>query len=136
MSQEPSKVYSKYVGVPYLDKGRTPDGWDCYGLYVFLLNEIFGLKVNPYNEIYTTADADLEVIAAIATQKRHWQRIELQDAQEGDGIVFNLAGHPLHCGYIIERGVMLHALKGRNTCIERYDTSGWNRRIEGIYRWT
>jgi cell wall-associated NlpC family hydrolase len=135
MNPELSKVYSRYLGTPYLDKGRTVDGWDCYGLYVFLLNEMFGLKVNPYNELYTSADADPEVIAAFLNEKRKWHRVEVGHAKEGDGIVFNLAGQPMHCGYVIERGVMLHALKGRGTCIERYDTSGWNRRIEGIYRW-
>jgi probable lipoprotein NlpC len=130
-----SLAYSKYVGVPYKDHGRDTRGWDCYGLYAHVLREAKGIVVPSYSFTYSSSEADNEVIRALSNALPTWVRVEPGTEEEGDGIVFNLAGRPLHCGYIIEPGVMLHTLRGRETCIERYDTASWNRRIEGMYKW-
>jgi cell wall-associated NlpC family hydrolase len=136
MSPELSKAFSKYVVVPYQNLGRTTSGWDCYGLYVCLLAERHGKHAPMHSDAYRSSEDERAVIAAIRSDRRlAWQRIERGTEQEGDGIVFNLAGQPLHCGYIIEPGMMIHAMIGRGTCIERYDVPAWEKRIEGIYRW-
>ena len=133
MSPELSKAFSKYLFVPYVDKGRDMAGWDCFGLYRFVLQERHGVLVPSYAEQYTDADHGTPVIEA---HRGDWQAVQQGDEREGDGIVFTLAGQPLHCGYVIERGTMLHSIKGRGTCIERYTSPGWAKRIEGLYRWT
>lgn len=130
MSRERFKVYSKYVGVPYVDRGRDISGWDCYGLYAYVLAEVMGKQVPSYAGTYATADDASQALE----QRGEWSRVT-DEPREGDGVVFLLRGVPMHCGYVITPGYMLHALKGRDTAIERYDTMAWNKRIEGFYRW-
>jgi cell wall-associated NlpC family hydrolase len=128
------QAYSRYIGVPYLDKGRDMRGWDCFGLYRYVVREQTGLLVPDYGPSYASADDRADVAAAMA-QRGEWRAVVAGAEREGDGVVFLLAGAPIHCGYVLERGTMLHALKGRETCIERYDSAAWNRRIEGFYKW-
>lgn len=128
-----SKGFSKYLRVPYLNMGRDMLGWDCYGLCRFLLAERLGLLVPSYADAYTDAERD----ACAALAGRHgagWRPIPQGDEREGDVVVFNVGGSPTHCGYVIERGIMLHALRGVGTAIESYTGRVWCKRVEGIYR--
>jgi len=106
-------------------------GWDCFGLYRFVLAEQFGIMLPSYADEYPTAKDAASVRAAIV---RHRPAAVAAGAErEGDGVVFNV-GRYLHCGYVIEPGMMLHAFFGRNTCMEAYTGPLWIKRIEGFYR--
>lgn len=131
---------AKYIGVPYRHQGRDLKGWDCYGLYRHVLYEQHGIPLASYADEYPRVRDKTTDLAISEALLRHsvdgnWQRVPLGDEHEGYGIVFNVFGQPLHCGYIIEPNRMLHCLKGRGTCVERYDSPAWIKRIEGIYKW-
>lgn len=93
-----------------------------------------GVWLPTYTDSYESANDAATVPIALA-QRHEWAAVPLGSEREGDGIVFVLGGVPLHVGYITEPGIMLHALKGRGTCFERYMAPTWQKRIEGIYRW-
>jgi probable lipoprotein NlpC len=135
MSQERLKAYSKYVGVPYVSKGRTPAGWDCYGLYLYVVAEMLAVEVPSYSDEYASAENKDAVADAMRAYTAKWRPVPAGQEAEGDGVVFYIGGLPVHCGYVIERGTMLHALRGRGTVIERYTGLAWNKRTEGFYRW-
>ena len=137
MSPVPSREFSKYLRVPYLDKGRDLKGWDCYGLYRWVLAERHGVLVPSYSDDYASAEDADTVGAALARYRPGVARpVPLGDECEGDGIVFCIGGVPWHCGYVISPGIMLHARRGCDTAIERYYAPQWVRRIEGIYKCT
>jgi cell wall-associated NlpC family hydrolase len=135
MGPQTLKEFSKYLAVPYADKGRTLEGWDCYGLYRYLQAERHGIELPSWDDSYTSAEDGPAVAASMGERLGSWVAVPLGSEQEGDGIVFRLGGIPWHCGYVIEPGIMLHALQGRMTAIERYNSHLWQKRIEGIYRW-
>jgi probable lipoprotein NlpC len=137
MTSVASLEFSKYVGVPYRDKGRDPVGWDCYGCFRFVFAERHKVLLPSYADTYDSATDKATVRATVRARLGggEWAPVPLGDEREGDGIVFLLWGQPLHCGYVIAPGIMLHALPGRQTCIERYTAPLWNQRIEGIYRY-
>lgn len=132
-------VFTKYLSVPYVHRGRTTDGWDCYGLYRHVLFDRFGYEAESYEADYpsgTGRHVDAAITGAFAKHSLDtWERVQLGSESEGCAIVFNVLGQPLHCGYVITPGTMLHAMHGRGTCIERYDSQNWIKRIEGIYKW-
>lgn len=127
-----SKGFSKYLAVPFRSKGRDMLGWDCYGLYRFVLAERHGILVPSYAEDYTNA-TDASVVAAFAVRV-HWLAVPPGEVREGDAVVFCIGGVPWHCGYVIEPGIMLHAQEGCETAIESYTSALWRKRVEGIYR--
>lgn len=136
MSHVLSQEFSKYLSVPYADKGRDITGWDCYGLYRYVLHERTGVLVPSYSEAYYTEASplrDRSVGDAIqAATARQWVPAT---GDTGDAIVLRVAGYPIHCGFVIEPGLMLHCLRRRGTTIERYDTTVWKQRVEGFYKW-
>lgn len=135
MNLAPFKEYSKYLRVPYVNKGRDLAGWDCYGLYRWLVHERFGILLPSYSEEYQDAVLDPAVGVAFSTYRPTVTEPVLAGTeQEGDGIVFLIEGVPWHCGYVMTPGTMLHARRGCGTVFERYTAPQWNKRIEGIYR--
>lgn len=128
------KDYSKYLRVPYLDKGRDTRGWDCYGLYRFLLAEFHGILLPSYTDQYGSAESG-EVCELIARVRPvGWAMVPTGEARQADAVVLRIGGMPWHCGYVIEPGIMLHARKGCGTAMESYTSRLWNKRLEGIYR--
>lgn len=129
--------YRKYLSVPYVPRGRDTSGWDCYGLYRFMLAEHHGVQADSYAEQYAGPPCKATDRAISLTLLRNlpsWRRVEV--ATHGCAVVFNIAGQPLHCGYVTDQpDTMLHAMQGRGTCIERFDSLNWQKRIEGIYSW-
>jgi len=134
MSPAPSRDYfRRFLKVPFASRGRDLRGWDCYGLYRYVLHDRFGIAIPSYAETYIDTGDEAGISSAIKTY-RHVGWDEVQDPREGDAIVLRIAGVPWHCGYVIEPGIMLHAKRGAGTCIERYTTPIWEKRLEGFYR--
>ncbi len=122
-----------FIGIPYVSKGCSLHGCDCWGLYRLLTEERTGDILPDYH--YTDADDVDSVTGALKAIEVEWQRLEQPEA--GAGLLFKIKGEPVHIGYCIDpiRKTMLHSLKGHNSAIESYDTGKWNRRLEGAYRW-
>lgn len=135
MNLGPFPECSKYVGVPYVDRGRGPDGWDCYGLVYYVNNFHLGRPVPSYWLSYPSATDDDHVQSAIAYHCREWVEVERGDIAVGDTLVFNLHGLPVHCGIVYDAGRMLHCLAGRETVLERFDSYAWTKRLQGVFRW-
>lgn len=56
---------SPYVGLPYKDRGRGPDGWDCWGGVRMVMHEVFHRELPDYLDAYTTADDSRSVARAV-----------------------------------------------------------------------
>lgn len=127
--------FKPYLRVPFLSRGRDLRGWDCYGLYRYLMAERHGIVLPSYAEAYKADDDAQGIALAIGTFRPvGWAAVAPGEAQMGDGVVLRIAGQPWHCGYVIEPGIMLHARRGAGTCIESYTAPLWEKRLEGIYR--
>lgn len=81
-----------YVGLPYLDFGRDRNGLDCWGLYMLIIKEQFGIDVP---EVGVSLGTDVRtVLARIEEQKRmpHWHELKTGERPtEFDGVLMN--GH-------------------------------------------
>lgn len=131
---------SKWIGLPYEDKGRGP-AYDCWGLVRATLSAEAGIALPDYADAYTRADDRLSVAAAVESGLRDgWQLADRP--QPFDLLILRIGGRPWHCGLIVAPGLFLHCpppnAKGQQilSCIERLDSPHWARRIEGFYRCT
>lgn len=124
---------AKWIGLPYADKGRGPDAWDCWGLVRGVMAAEAGLVLPDYGDTYTQASDHLSVAVAVESGlMQGWQRVT--DARALDLLIIRIAGRPWHCGVIVARGLFLHVPPKSTSCIERLDSPTWARRIGGFYR--
>lgn len=114
---------NQYVGIPYLDEGRTREAVDCWGLVQLVYKDQYGI--------------DLEDIMTEVEAIRHgkWFAVERHGAQEGDVMLFRTGAFQRHVGVAVDEHRMLHSDKNAATCIERYDAKKWSSKLERIYRW-
>lgn len=128
------KWAAQWVGIPYKEKGRGPDGYDCWGVIQAIQLSVFHVDLPDYADTYRDGE-DWEAIGAAvqAGLADGWQRTEQPRA--GDLLILSIAARPWHCGMMLSSLHFLHAAPGDSTVIERLDTPRWARRIEGIYRY-
>lgn len=126
---------ARYVGVPFIEHGRDPIGWDCWGLLRFVGAEI-GLGRHPsYAECYERADGDgaVRVGAAIDQYLGNWRPLER--AVPGCAVLFRRFGRAFHVGLTVSGNEMLHVSRDMagGTTIERFDTFVWSRLYAGAF---
>lgn len=121
-----------YVGVPFLEFGRSDQGWDCWGLVHVLAARHFGYGVPSYADDYSSADDRAELAALIAGELGPWRPAESHRA--GDVVLMRLLGRPCHVGLVIAPGWMIHVERGIDTMVDRYDGDRWGRRVVGVFR--
>lgn len=120
--------------VPYLAKGRTMDGCDCWGLLRLVYLQEFGLHVPSYLEDYDSSDDRADAAAAISRHIHEWTPVPMGSERSGDAVSILISGLPCHVGVVTVPGRMLHITRGIEASVESYKSCRWSRRVEGIYR--
>ncbi len=129
---------NSYVGIPFKAMGRSRDGLGCWGLVYLVYREQFGKLVPAYSENHFTVYDSDEVGQLIAGEIiGSWKRIEAGREMLGDAILIRVAGFPAHIGVVVEPAEkkFLHVRAGADSCVDRYDSFMWARRLEGFYRY-
>lgn len=128
-----------YVGLPYLEKGRTRAGVDCWGFVRLILAEVAGQSLPDYSDAYTRPGDQTSVAAAVESGLRDgWQQVDRPQAL--DLLILRIAGRPWHCAAMLNAAMFIHVpppgRDGRQqlSCIERLDSPQWARRIGGFWR--
>ena len=107
--------WAKYIGIPFVELGRTKKGADCWGLLRLVYEEELGLVLPEF-----TAHAGNTDRAAIAAQSREAYSYftKVEEPQPFAAAVFISAVTFAHVGILVDRGKMLHTEKGKDACIE------------------
>lgn len=126
---------ARYQNLEYEDCGRGPK-YDCWGLTQFFYHEEFGIALPSYVGAYCSSLEGEEVSKLIANESATSMWREVSSPQFGDVVILRVRGLPWHCAVMVENNRFLHIVKGINSCIERLDSSLWNRRIDGYFRHT
>lgn len=125
----------EFVGVPFMEKGRSRAGVDCWGLVRLFYEERLGIALPSYTENYATT-RDHEEIGALVRREvlTDWREIPLVETYTGDVLVLRVTGEPMHIGIVIAPPMFLHSIRGAASCLERWDGVLWQHRIVGAYR--
>jgi cell wall-associated NlpC family hydrolase len=125
---------AKYCTLQFADKGRG-DTVDCWGLVQRVYRDEFGITLPSYTEGYQTAADRAEIGAMIRREYgTDWDAVSLDEAHTGDVVLLRIAGVPMHVGVVLTPPHFLHALKGVNVAVERWDGLLWRQRVAGCYR--
>ncbi|WP_396616805.1 C40 family peptidase [Lysobacter soli] len=128
---------ANFVGIPYLDRGRTLAGADCYGLVRLALQALRGIELPDYGTYAGGADHDGITETIERGLHERWRAVTAP--VPFDLIVLRVAGKPRHVGLVVAPERFLHApepLHGRGgtSRIECWTDRLWINRIEGFYR--
>jgi cell wall-associated NlpC family hydrolase len=128
-------IFDRFVGIPYLDKGRSLVGLDCWGLLHLVYRELRGIELPSYAERYTTGADRIAMARLIAGELDAWQ--EVAPGQEGtfDGVLMREGEFPRHIGIVTTPGMVLHVQPGETSRIERYRSGILANRVVGFYRY-
>lgn len=126
-----------YLQLPFLERGRSRAGLDCYGLVCQVFQEQRQIMLPHYTEHYLTTQ-DKEEITAIyqGAMHTHWREIPVREAQCFDVVIMRILGDPIHFGLVLEPPCFLHIRQGIWSCIERWDSLIWKRRLVAVARWS
>jgi len=123
----------KYIGIPFVHHGESLKGADCWGLVKLILSKELHI-LHPYVGDYGD-DKDSLTIEKLfyVNMHRYWEKVT--QPKLGDCIVFQVRNMAAHVGLIIDSEFMIHTVKGKDSCLERYKSIKWNKRTEGFYRY-
>lgn len=127
---------SAYIGLPFLEHGRTDAGLDCWGLVRLVYERQFGIALPSFATDYGST-VDVQTIAQlVAGEQKHWSEVPPADVACGDVILLRVRGLECHVGIVLEEGKFLHVIKGANCCIESYKSLLWRKRVSGFWRYS
>lgn len=126
----------KYVGIPFEDGGRDFSGVDCWGLVRLVWHEERGVLMPDMGDEYSSAFERGDVCGLFGKYTAQDWNEDVTDRprRELDVLVFTIGGLEIHAGLWVADGEMLHVMDGMETCVERYDTFKWKRRLSRILR--
>lgn len=119
-----------WLGTPYHHQGRLKGvGVDCAGLLIGVAHElglsdfeIFGYPPRPDGDsLRRLCEAQM-------------QAITLDQAREGDVLLFRFDAHPCHLGILSAPDQLIHAYLPRRRVVEHTLDPAWWRQLAGLYR--
>jgi cell wall-associated NlpC family hydrolase len=128
-------TFDRFVGIPYLDRGRGLCGCDCWGLVRLVFSELRGIDLPSYVERYVTASDRVAMARLIAGEMDDWEEVPAGQEMKFDGALMREGGFPRHVGIVTAPGQLLHVQTGETSRIERYRSGILANRIVGFYRY-
>lgn len=125
---------SEYCDVPFLEKGRSLGGWDCWGPAYVIYKDRLNIQLPLYADQYENTEDEKELGRLIGKEKLLWQEVDVP--QLYDLINFRLKGQPMHVGVYIGNGKFIHCMENVGTTVEKLKSSTWRDRIIGFYRYS
>ncbi len=129
------------ISVPFKDKGRDMEGFDCWGLVCCCYKKVLGIDLplltDEYKDSGLSESSRFQIGELINREKIQWLKIDwikVTEYNPMDVVLFTLGGQLVHCGVMVNAKSFLHTEKKVGTCIERLSSPLWQRRIDGVYR--
>ena len=96
----------KYVGVPFVDGGRTIEGLDCWGLVCLIYAEQLGVDLPSYGDV--SARDLLAIARAIEGGREPWQPVDKPQAFDVVSMRFYNRSWVGHVGVMVDGTQMIH----------------------------
>lgn len=111
--------WTKYIGIPFAELGRTRSGADCWGLARMVYAEELGLHLPAWSSHSALRDVDR---VEMEVKEAHTYFDKVEEPQPFAMAYFFSALSVAHVGILIDDERMLHTLKGKDACIEPWSS--------------
>ena len=110
-------VIRGYVGIPYVDKGRSFEGCDCYGLPWLIFRRVAGILLPVYDWISSTDTIAFGRAMRDETESGRWRRLGEDETPQPFDLVAMIdtpkpGARAWHCGIVASPGTLLHSERG------------------------
>lgn len=125
---------AQYVGKPFMDGGRGPDAYDCWGVVQAVYRDQLGIDLPGYGEISAANLLRVRRQIAAGADAEPW--LPVTDPREFDVAVMRLPsgrGHG-HVGVMIDAHNVLHSEGASGVAVDRIDAATIRNRIMGYWR--
>lgn len=131
----------KALDVPFLEKGRSYEGWDCWGLVFCCYRDVYGITLPSMADQYGSVKRLKELAALVDANHEDW--LSTDDPQPGNVAILNMSQHSCHVGVMLSPRMVLHIEEVSTTSdfavVEEIDRAPWQgvnyNNVEGIYRY-
>jgi sulfur carrier protein ThiS len=125
--------FEKYIGIPFLEKGRDACGVDCWGLVRLIYKQEYDIALPSFVEDYTLSD-DARIGELFAQYKEGWA--PLTQPTVGCVVLFRMFGTESHIGVVVDGSHFIHVREGRDSVIESLENAKWSKRVVGYYNYS
>lgn len=123
--------YNDYVGIPFLDKGRTKAGSDCWGIVRLIYDEQFNIKLPSFADADYDYTDDSRVEELFASNREGWEVTD--NPKPGSIVLFRILGREAHVGVYIGDDKFIHSRDKFSSAIENLSSTKWRLRIAGFF---
>lgn len=126
-----------FIGAPFVDGGRGPHGYDCWGLVMAVFRE-FGLtlpdfEISACNAARVGGQIMAGMVDARSGRNSVWEELERPEAP----CIVAIKNHPRmvnHCGVYVGEGMFLHTMAKIGCVQDRIESPMWRKRLRGFFR--
>ena len=120
----------RYIGLPFVDKGRDLNGVDCWGLVRIVLLERAGLSLPTYGEISSNELLRVAHTITDSAAADPWRKVEV--SRELDVVVMKQKS--FHVGVMVSASNVLHIEHATDSVAPPLEHVKRAFRIVGFYR--
>ena len=125
--------FSQYIGIPFVNLGRSKYGADCWGLARIVLKEQYGI-ILPELLSYSDALDHTAIADVIDINTPLISGYKLDTWEDGCVVVMSQGGLGSHVGVCIGSNKMIHTTKQTGAVIEKLNSPRLKNKIKGFYR--
>ncbi len=116
--------HEKYLGVPFVDGGRSFAGCDCAGLVILIYKKELDVDINDSTLSYSAGGYHNRASRAaldglISESLAKWRSVEIKNIQPFDVVRYSIGGARCHCGVYVGQGLVLHVEQRRSASLAR-----------------
>ncbi|MGO8093230.1 C40 family peptidase [Rhizobium leguminosarum] len=124
----------RFVGIPYVELGRTYEAADCWGVLRLYYRDVRGILLPSYIEEMEGREFRRNHISPLVAGEKDQNWNEVDRPEIGDAILMRVGRDESHVGVFIGNGQMLHSEGPHPSLIERMGDMRWRSRITGYFR--
>lgn len=129
-------MIESFIGLPFVDRGRSMEGIDCWGLIMLMYKDMLGIALPDFP---ISAKDSEGVINAMGDSVSKGEWVKVNEPKFGDIIAMALCPRLVrsinHVGMHVGNNRFIHAIMDQRSASCRIDDSYWSKRIKGYYRW-
>ena len=76
-----------------------------------------------------------QISSTLSVKKSDFFKVTNGKEKIGDIVMMCIKGMAIHVGVVLQNGLMLHIMEGKQAAIESYKSTKWKNKVDSFYRY-